>query len=98
MTVAIVVLLAVLVLLVAGALVRITTPKSADWLEEVTLRKVIVHTDGNQSFSGLLAETSDAGLLLRSAVLLGTGIEKDANLPGETWLPRARVLFVQDAS
>lgn len=64
------------------------------WLERVLRRRVVVHTKDDMSFDGSLWETTDDGLILRAAQLLNTNGAPTA-LPGEVFVPRPNVSFVQ---
>lgn len=58
-----------------------------------------MHLDSGQSFEGSLSAVQKDGLILRAAVLLGepSAGQADTDLVGECFLPRHRVLFVQEA-
>lgn len=62
------------------------------WLEELTLRTVIVHTRTDRSFKGVLAAVHADGLVLRDAQLVG---ESEDVLDGSIFILRPNVDFMQ---
>lgn len=64
------------------------------WLDAVTLRKVMVHLDSGTSIEGLVAASTSDGVVLRAAVLHDQH-EQPAEMDGETWVPRERIIFAQ---
>ncbi len=65
------------------------------WLAERTHRSILVHTIENTTFSGVLMHTAEDGVVLADAGLHTPGAEREVSLGGETFVPRARISFVQ---
>lgn len=63
------------------------------WLAERIHRSVLVHTNEDTTFEGVLMHTADDGLLIAEAKLHKDN--REIPLGGETFVPRARVSFVQ---
>lgn len=66
------------------------------WLKTVIEKRIIVHTKEDQSIEGSLAAVMKDGLVLRVAALLGSSGQSTA-MPGEVFIPREEVAFVQHA-
>ena len=72
--------------------VSVPTDIRGEWLDDLTLRRLIVHTVDDRSMEGLLASASPDGIVLVHAKLL---VDKPVDLGGQIWLERSKVLFVQ---
>lgn len=65
-----------------------------EWLRRKTGRRVLVQTTDENSIEGVLLCSAPDGLILQAAAFLGeTG--GTVALAGETFVPRARVRFLQ---
>lgn len=67
-------------------------PVSAGWLGTKIRRRVIVHTNDERSYDGLLELVADDGLILVGSRMLSEG---GVTIAGEQFIPRSNVLFVQ---
>lgn len=85
-----------IVLLVTGLLAFATAGwlHYAGWLSRRVKRRVIVHTDDERSYAGLLVATRSDGIALAHVQMVESGTE----LAGEVFLPRSTVRFVQVVS
>lgn len=64
------------------------------WLESVLKKRIIVHTQQDQSIEGTLMEQTADGIILRASKLLDAD-GKATTIAGETFIPRENVAFAQ---
>jgi hypothetical protein len=63
------------------------------WMNKRQGFRVVVHTTDDHTFEGTLTKVARDGLVLRAAVFVSS--EGNEEMPGETFVPRDRVSFVQ---
>lgn len=66
--------------------------RDAEWLVQLELRRVVVHTKDDRSIEGFVERVAVDGVILRTARYLDT---QDVSMKGEVWIPRDSVSFVQ---
>lgn len=72
-------------------------PEPADaepgsWLDEVTARRILVHTTDDRSIEGLLLDVYPEEIVLKGAKLLG---REAVDLGGEVYLQRSSIALIQ---
>lgn len=68
--------------------------ESESWLGRVLKKRIVVHTQQDQSIEGVLMEQVADGLILRAANLLGSDGKK-TTMAGEVFIPRENIAFAQ---
>lgn len=94
MTVAAIIIAALALCVAGGAwFTRDRQPKPTTWVDEVTFRRVLVHTTDDSTFDGVLIRVEPELLVLADA----SNLDRDdpVELAGEQWIDRSRVHFVQ---
>jgi hypothetical protein len=70
-------------------------PGPATWFESVLKKRIVVHTNHDQSIEGTLMEQTADGVILRAAKLLGETEQAGTTMAGEVFVPRENVAFAQ---
>jgi hypothetical protein len=65
------------------------------WLDQVTYRRVFVHTLADKTYEGILRATFTDGVVLVAARLVD---KNDVDLAGEIFIPRDQIQVVQNTA